>query len=126
MARVLVIDDNRPFLRAMGFFLEASGHATVLAGSGEIGLTRFSEQLPDVVVLDVELSDIPGLELCRMLREKAPGGDIPIIMMTGRPRGEVAAAAAAAGAREVITKPFELEDLRLSISHYVPAGGSMK
>jgi DNA-binding response OmpR family regulator len=122
MARVLVIDDNEPFLRAIGFFLDASGYETVMAENGRAGLKCFLEQPPDIVVLDVELSDVPGLKLCTMLRERAAGRDLPVIMMTGQPRTEIAAAAAEAGACEVMTKPFELEDLRRSISRHAPAG----
>ncbi len=122
MARVLVIDDNTPFLRTVGLFLEGSGHAVVLAENGRMALKYFSEQPPDAVVLDVELSDVPGLELCAMLRKKA-GRDLPVIMMTGKSQEEVAAAAAAAGACEVLTKPFDLGLLEGLISRHLPAGG---
>lgn len=86
MARVLVIDDNEPFLQTLGLFLEASGHAAVLAGNGRTALKCFSEQAPDVVLMDLKLSDIPGPELCAMLKKKSDGRDLPIIMMTGRSR----------------------------------------
>jgi DNA-binding response OmpR family regulator len=123
MARVLVIDDNEPFLQTLGLFLEASGHAAVLAGNGRMALKFFSEQVPDVVLMDVNLSDIPGLELCAMLKEKAAGRDVPVIMMTGRPREATAAVAAEVGACEVLTKPFELYLLERLIRRYIAAGG---
>jgi DNA-binding response OmpR family regulator len=123
MARVLVIDDNEPFLQTLGLFLEASGHATVLAGNGRTALRFFSEQAPDIVLMDVKLSDIPGPELCAMLKKLAAGRNLPVIMMTGRSREAAAPAAAAAGACEVLTKPFELDLLARLIRRHLTPGG---
>ena len=125
MAKVLVIDDNEPFLQTLGLFLKASGHETVLAGNGRMALKLFSEQAPDVVLMDVNLSDIPGPELCAMLRKKEGGRDVPVIMMTGRSREATASVAAEAGACEVLTKPFELDLLERLIRRHLAAGGKL-
>jgi DNA-binding response OmpR family regulator len=123
MIRVLVVDDNDPFLQAIGFFLDASGLSTQLAGNGEAAMKCVSGGLPDVAVLDVELPDISGIALCSKLRKAAPECDLPVIMITGRPHQEVIPAAKAAGAREVMVKPFELGDLDVAIRKHVSSSG---
>ncbi len=108
---VLIIDDEHDFRVVVAHLLDRGGYDTVLAGDGASGLRVFADRRPDLVVLDGNLPDIDGIEVCRRLRATPEGKTVPILMCTVRsPLGTVADGLAA-GATDYVLKPFEAEDL---------------
>ncbi|MGH9106788.1 MAG: response regulator, partial [Acidimicrobiales bacterium] len=79
MARVLVIDDDRALLRALRVGLSSRGHEVSLAVSGKEGLSKVALDPPEVVVLDLGLPDLDGLEVCRRIRQWS---EVPVIVLS--------------------------------------------
>ena len=108
MTRVLVVDDEPQILRALATNLKARDYEVLLAESGEDALSIAAEKHPDVVVLDIGLPGIDGIEVVRGLRGWT---NVPIIMLSVR-EGEVDKVAALdAGADDYVTKPFGMNEL---------------
>lgn len=112
MARVLVIDDDRSLLRVLRVSLPARGHDVLVAASGEEGLTKVAVDSPDVVVLDLGLPDLDGLEVCRRIRQWS---EIPIIVLSATGSEDRKVAALDGGADDYVTKPFGMAELQARI-----------
>src|SRR5437867_10111969 len=84
-ARVLVVDDEKMVTEVVGSYLEREGFEVALAADGEEALRLAREQSPDLVILDLMLPKIDGLEVCRALRRDS---QVPIIMLTAKGRSE--------------------------------------
>lgn len=108
MARVLVIDDDRSLQRALRLGLEASGHEVTAAPDGETGIVHAATDDPDVVIVDLGLPDLDGLEVCRRLREWS---DVPIIILSATGAETTKIAALDGGASDYVTKPFSMGEL---------------
>lgn len=107
-AHVLLIDDEVSLQRAMAPLLRSRGYAVTIAGSGREALELFSRDRPDLVILDLGLPDMSGLDVCRHLRELA---DTPILILSARGAERDKVAALDLGADDYITKPFGPEEL---------------
>jgi two-component system KDP operon response regulator KdpE len=105
---ILVVDDEPQIRRVMKMTLGGQGYQIVEARTGEEALQRFREQLPDLVLLDLNMPGIGGLETCRQLRA---GSETPIIVLTVRNTEEEKVQALDAGADDYITKPFGMKEL---------------
>ena len=112
MARVLVIDDDRALLRALRLGLSSKGHEVSVAATGEEGLSRVAMDSPEVVVLDLGLPDIDGLEVCRRVREWSV---VPIIVLSAIGLEDKKVAALDNGADDYVTKPFGMAELEARI-----------
>lgn len=112
-ARVLVVDDDATVGDVVCRYLERDGYAVRLAGDGEQALTLFAEQQPDLVVLDLMLPGIDGLEVCRRLRETS---SVPVIMLTALGEEEDRIAGLRLGADDYVSKPFSPRELVLRVS----------
>jgi DNA-binding response OmpR family regulator len=106
--RVLVVDDNLPTQEAIALYLRHAGYAVDVAGTGPDALAVAGERRPDLVVLDLMLPGLSGLDVCRALRERA---DVPIIMVTARTTEDDTLAGLRAGADDYVTKPFSPREL---------------
>jgi DNA-binding response OmpR family regulator len=107
--RVLVVDDEQSVLRFVGPLLERAGFATTLVDSGTAAVASVLDARPDLVLLDINLPDVSGLDVCRTIRRQA--GHIPVIMLTGRDTCEDQLAGFDALADDYVTKPFVPEVL---------------
>ena len=107
-ARLLVIDDDEQLLTALRRALAYEGYDVAVAPAGEEGLRLARDTPPDLVVLDVHLPGIDGLEVCRRLRA---GGDVPVLMLTARDEVADRVAGLDAGADDYLVKPFALDEL---------------
>jgi two-component system, OmpR family, response regulator MtrA len=126
MPRILIIDDNLSVLQAMEFFFETEGYEVLLASDGRLGLKLADESQVDVVMLDVEMPGISGIDVCRALRKNPSLAQLPVLMVTGRATREVIERATGAGADLVLAKPFDLDELRRAIPGLIAqAGGSV-
>ena len=108
MTRVLVVDDEPQILRALGINLRARGYDVDLAPSGEAALQLAAHDHPDVVVLDLGLPGIDGIEVIGGLRGWS---QVPIIVLSVRDREADKVAALDAGADDYVTKPFGMDEL---------------
>jgi len=107
-ARVLVVDDDPALSDVVGRYFVREGFSVDFAEDGVAGLERALSTLPDLVVLDVMLPHLDGLEVCRQLRETAP---IPVVMLTARGEENDRIAGLELGADDYVTKPFSPREL---------------
>ena len=105
---ILVVDDDPQIRRVMRATLVGHKYEVVEARNGEDALTRISAEIPDLVLLDMNMPGIGGLETCQHLRS---GSDVPIIILSVRNTEKDKVAALDAGADDYITKPFGMEEL---------------
>ena len=105
----LVVDDERSVRDALSRALRSEGYEVVLAASGGEALGTLADRSPDVIVLDVGMPGLDGLETCRLIRAK--GDAVPILMLTARSGVSDRVAGLDAGADDYLVKPFALEEL---------------
>ena len=105
---VLAVDDEAGILRLIRLELSEQGFRVVVASDGEAAIRTFEQQRPDVVVLDIMLPDMSGLEVMRRLRERS---NTPIILLTARDHDEDKVRGLELGADDYIVKPFNPQEL---------------
>ena len=125
-ARVLFIDDEAQVARAVRAGLALAGFVVEWVATGKEGIERIAQWHPDVVLLDLTLPDIDGLEVCRQVREWS---QVPIIVLSVRTADADKVTALELGADDYITKPFSMSELiariRVALRHVAErAGGS--
>ena len=108
-SRVLVVDDDRAVRESLRRSLEFNGYAVALAADGAEALASISGSAPDVVVMDVMMPRLDGLEATRALRKA--GNDVPILVLTARDAVGDRVEGLDAGADDYLTKPFALQEL---------------
>jgi DNA-binding response OmpR family regulator len=111
--RVLVVDDDLTVRDVVRRYLELGGHQVSLADNGEDALRWIAENHPDLVVLDLMLPGIDGLEVCRRLRQRSA---VPVVMLTALGEEENRIAGLELGADDYVTKPFSPRELALRVS----------
>src|SRR4051794_28021113 len=123
-AHLLVVDDDEHLSIALRRALAFEGYDVSLAASGEAGLRVALDRPPDLVVLDMLLPGLDGLEVCRRLRA---GGDVPVLMLTARDEVADRVAGLDAGADDYLVKPFAVDELlarvRALLRRRTPATG---
>ena len=107
--KILVVDDERAVRDSLRRALELEGYEIDLAADGREALARLDETQPDILILDVLMPGVDGLEVCRRLRRA--GNRLPVLMLTARDAVENRVAGLDAGADDYVTKPFALEEL---------------
>jgi two-component system KDP operon response regulator KdpE len=112
MATVLVVDDDRALLRALKLALSAKGHEVLLAVSAQEGLALLALHSPEVVVLDLGLPDMDGLEVVRRARSFS---EVPVIVLSATALEDRKVAALDSGANDYVTKPFGMAELEARI-----------
>jgi two-component system response regulator PilR (NtrC family) len=113
--RILVVDDDDGVREALSEFLLSLGYVVVSVNSGEDALTEFGKGEFDVVMADLIMPNMDGMELLRRIRE-IKNEDVIFLMITGHPSINTAVEAINRGADDYITKPFHLEDVKLRIA----------
>jgi len=108
-ATILLVDDEEPVQKLLTYPLERDGYRVVQARDGEEALLRFDEERIDLVVLDVMLPKLDGLEVCKRLRSES---SVPIIMLTARDDEVDKVLGLELGADDYITKPFSIREFR--------------
>jgi DNA-binding response OmpR family regulator len=120
--RVLVVDDDLTVRDVVRRYLERAGHQVALADNGEDALAWIARHEPDLVVLDLMLPGIDGLEVCRRLRETSA---VPVVMLTALGEEENRIAGLQLGADDYVTKPFSPRELALRVSSVLRRTGGM-
>jgi len=131
MANILVVDDEVEVGEAVRRVLERAGYAVTVASNAAAGLDAVARQLPDVVITDIIMPKVHGVELIKILRERHPR--VRVIAISGggsvgplgyKPEAisthAYLAAAREAGAEEILTKPFDLTDLIAAVRRLLP------
>ncbi|MYA20917.1 MAG: response regulator transcription factor [Chloroflexi bacterium] len=108
MARVLVVEDDAAILETVAYNLGREGHDVVTAADGVSGLQLSRETEPDLIVLDLMLPRMSGLDVCRVVREERP---VPILVLTARSEKGDKIAGLDLGADDYVTKPFSMQEL---------------
>ena len=122
-ARVLVVDDDLVIRQLIGINLELEGFEVHLAADGEEALTLAAEILPDVVVLDVMMPKLDGLEVARRLRADPRTSEIRLVLVSARAQAADLQRGEDMGADAYVTKPFEPDDL-VGVVRRLAASGS--
>lgn len=108
MAKILIIEDETPLAETLAYNLREEGHEVVLASDGLAGLDRARAEHPDLVILDLMLPKMDGLEVCRLIRRDS---DVPIIMLTAKSREVDKVVGLEVGADDYVTKPFSMVEM---------------
>ena len=108
MSRILVVEDERKIARFLELELRHEGYDVETAGDGRTGLERALEGAPDLLILDLMLPELSGIEVCRRLRHES---DVPIIMLTAKDDVSDKVMGLDIGADDYMTKPFAIEEL---------------
>ncbi len=117
---VLVVDDDLTVRDVVRRYLELAGHRVALSDNGEDALAWIAEHQPDLVVLDLMLPGIDGLEVCRRLRQTSA---VPVVMLTALGEEENRIAGLQLGADDYVTKPFSPRELALRVSSVLRRSG---
>lgn len=115
MARILVVEDEADIAQILSYNLGQAGHQVVVAGGGRDALAMTLENRPELVLLDLMLPDISGLEVCRTLKSDPARKDIPVIMLTARSEEIDRVVGFELGADDYVVKPFSVRELALRV-----------
>ena len=115
MERVLIVDDDPDIQRLVSYNLSQAGFQVTTAVSGRLALDSVQKHPPDLIILDVMLPDIDGLEVCRSLRQRDNSRRIPVIMLTARTEEIDRVVGFEVGADDYVMKPFSPRELVLRV-----------
>ena len=120
MKTVLIADDEPTLVAALRYNLEREGYAVVTAADGEAALAAARHALPDLIVLDIMMPRLNGLEVCRIVHKER---QVPILILSARTDERDRAAGFEAGADDYVTKPFGMRELMARISSLICRSG---
>ncbi|MDX1662700.1 MAG: response regulator [Candidatus Promineifilaceae bacterium] len=113
--KLFIVEDDVDLAEMLTAYFSSQGYEIESAELGERAITKINEQLPDLILLDVRLPDIDGYEVCRRLRSSRRTRHLPVIFLTERREREDRLAGLKLGAVDYITKPFDIQELRLRV-----------
>jgi len=122
MSCILIVDDNLSVQLTLEFCLQDAGYSVVLAGDGTAALSAAATEPIDLILLDVNMPFMNGMAVCQALKSNPALSHIPVVMMTSCPTRETISRAIAAGALEMMPKPFALTQLYEIVSRNLPGG----
>jgi DNA-binding response OmpR family regulator len=117
--KILIVDDEPNMLRLLGYALQIEGYQIAAAKSGEEALLKSVSEKPDLVILDVMLPDMDGLEICRRLRTMPETENLPIIMLSALAQTTDKISGLQAGADEYATKPIDPSEIVAKVSAHL-------
>jgi two-component system, OmpR family, alkaline phosphatase synthesis response regulator PhoP len=123
--RVLIVEDEQDIAGLIKHTLERGGDAEAqIVGSGDAALKAVTDRPPDLIILDLNLPVVGGLEVCRILRSRADVPHVPIIMLTARTSEDDRVSGLEYGADDYVTKPFSLRELSARVRAVLRRGAS--
>ncbi len=126
MTSILLVDDERDLLSLLDFNLRAAGFETLLATTGEQALAHLRRRIPDIVLLDLMLPDVPGTEVCRQLKSDPRTRHVPVVMLTAKGEEVDRVVGFELGADDYVTKPFSVRELVLRLKAVLRRAGAAK
>ncbi|HOA23818.1 MAG TPA: response regulator [Aggregatilineales bacterium] len=123
--RLLVVEDDQDIANMLRIYFTGQGYDIQIANRGAAALKHTQQQLPQLIVLDINLPDIDGYTVCKTLRTNSRTRHIPIIFLTEKDERSDRIAGLELGADDYITKPFDIEELRLRIANAIRASERM-
>src|SRR3954465_12882184 len=115
MARILIVEDEKDLQEALSYTLPQAGHVPIVVGSGRDALGAVADQHPDLVLLDLMLPDVSGIEICRRLKGDAITRALPIVMVTAKGDEVDRVVGFELGADDYVVKPYSLRELLLRV-----------
>lgn len=119
--RILVVEDDFDISNMLRIYFTGQGYTVEVAPKGGDALTSTRKQLPNLIVLDINLPDMSGYDVCRELRTTTRTSHIPIIFLTQKDERSDKIAGLELGADDYITKPFDIEELKLRVQNAINA-----
>ncbi|MDM8519133.1 response regulator [Anaerolineales bacterium HSG6] len=113
--RILVVEDDLDISKMLRIYFDSQGYEVFVANRGNDALETVRRKLPDVAILDINLPDIDGYEICRTLRANVRTSQVPVIFLTQKDERSDKIAGLELGADDYITKPFDIEELKLRV-----------
>lgn len=114
MSKVLIVDDEPPIIDVLAYNLKQNGHAVIIARDGEQAVTLAKREQPDLIILDLMLPKIDGLEVYRLVRRDS---DVPVIMLTARDSEIDRVVGLELGADDYVVKPFSVRELMVRVKN---------
>jgi DNA-binding response OmpR family regulator len=111
MNKILIIDDEKDLVESIEYNLKKEGFTVSKAYDGSAGLKAAKDKLPDLIILDLMLPEISGMDLCRILKKEDKTAAIPIIMLTAKTSQVDKIVGLELGADDYLTKPFDMREL---------------
>jgi len=113
--RILVVEDDTDISKMLRIYFDSQGYEVLVAKKGQEALDICRAKLPNVIILDINLPDIDGYDVCRILRNNTRTSYVPIIFLTQRDDRSDKITGLELGADDFITKPFDIEELKLRV-----------
>ena len=123
-AKILIVDDEPDALELIEYNLRGAGFLVFTAANGTRAIELARRHLPDVILLDLMLPEVDGLEVCKILRRNPDTMDLPIIMLTAKAEEIDRVIGLEVGADDYVTKPFSPRELVLRIKNILRRGGA--
>jgi CheY-like chemotaxis protein len=116
---ILLVDDTETILLFEQMMLKRTGYQLRTAKSGTLALAEVAKGAPDLILLDIMMPDLDGIETCRRLKENPETAHIPIVMVTTKGEQPMVDRAFEAGCNDFITKPLDLTELMAKVRAYL-------
>src|SRR6266436_4211500 len=126
MPKILVVDDEPDAVELVEFNLKSAGYEVITAADGSEALIKARAHSPDLIVLDLMLPEVDGLEVCKILRRDPATAAIPIIMVTAKAAEIDRVLGLELGADDYLTKPFSPRELVLRVKKILERGRSVE
>ncbi len=126
MTTVLIVEDEQDLAELVAFNLEKEGYLPVIANDGVSGLNQARDVVPDLILLDLMLPGMPGIEVCKTLKMSEKTASIPIIMLTAKADEIDRVVGFEVGADDYMTKPFSTRELLLRIKAVLRRTGEVE
>ncbi len=109
--KILIVEDDKDILKMVEYNLKKEGYRTVCARDGEDAIEMAHSERPDLILLDLMLPGIDGLEVCKQLKKESKTASIPVIMVTAKSQESDKVVGLELGADDYVTKPFSVREL---------------
>ena len=121
--RILLVEDEESLAESIRYSLEQDGFTVTLAADGRKAIERFRSDAPDLVILDLMLPELSGLDVCRLIREES---NVPIVMVTAKDSEADKVAGLELGADDYVTKPFSMKELLARVNAHLRRAAALE